>query len=232
MVRKLFVVGAGKGADLVIRYFQELPSWCLECRVPFSIEGVFDDNKTGDCLGVPILGKVSLVDSLPDGTLHIEDDMVVVDETVSLCISSSNMKFRRQVYGAHRKRFFFEGVLRSRPKGYIGQGNLIFPRVTMDWFSTIGDNNVISTGAVINHHCHVGNGNLFGPGCMLSGSVTVGNNCLFGSGVIVEPCVTIGDDVHVASGTIIVSDVPSGTTIKADRKIDRLCVYQGERRVR
>lgn len=225
MERELYIIGAGRGADVVIEYLRHMDSWHEECQPPISIEGIFDDDSEFDQrLGIPVIGKVCEVNNLPPETL--------------LCISSSNMGFRRKIWELFGQgRFFFMNILMSKPSSScdigLGQSNLVFPNVIMGPFAEINDNNVISTSTVINHHCKIGDGNLFGPGCMLSGSVTIGNNCTFGSGIIFEPRVVIEDNVSIVSGTVISkgTKVKTRTQIKAHIQLGN-GIYQGDRVVR
>lgn len=146
-----------------------------------------------------------------------------------LFVSSSNMKFRRDVFARFDRERFININRSDYPMAIMGVNNLIFPNVHFDYYSEIGDNNVISNATIINHHCKVGSGNLFGTGCLLNGSVTIGNNNTIGSGVIFEPKVKIGDNTLICSGSVIVGDVPSGSRVIAERNMQYNSVYQGIR---
>lgn len=149
-----------------------------------------------------------------------------------LIVSSSNMKFRREVFTRFDRERFINIDRSDNPMTSMGTNNLIFPNVHFDYFAEIGDNNVISNGTIINHHCKVGSGNLFGTGCLLNGSVTIGDNNTIGSGVIFEPNVKIGDNTLISSGSVIVGDIPSGSRVIAVREMANNSVYQGSRLIK
>ncbi len=202
--KKLVIIGASKGADLIIK------------STKYEIAGILDDFSQKPRLGVPVIGKISNMEDFD------KDKYVFI-------LSVSKMGFRRETYNKYKDDYTFINIIRSDFIfcDRIGTGNIIFPNVVCDLFSTIGDNNVISTGTVINHHNLVGSGNLFGPGCLFSGSVVIGNNCTFGSGIVIQPGVTIGDNVNIASGCVIVKNVLSNMNIKA-KQILGSPIYKGE----
>lgn len=211
-MKKLIIIGAARGADLVIQYFKN------NC-IPTFIEGMVDDSKTDSRLGIEVIGKLSYLDKIDPNKY-------------SLCISSSSMKFRRDIYTKYKNIFTFENIQRSLPEDTckIGNSNIIFTSVIIDWFSSIGNNNVISSGCIINHHNIIGDGNLFGPGCLFSGSVTIGNNCTFGSGIVIEPRVVIEDNVNIASGSVVTGDISRGCSIKAVIDMTHPNIFQGNRK--
>ncbi len=223
-----YIFGGGPGAELVIRWMETrldefgggTASW-LPSVIPV---GIFDDSATKQntkIMGVPVIGNMT-------------DALVIFvnsDNEFGLICSSSNVRFREQVWDVYRVWGTWLNCDRSGVNCAIGQGNIIFPDVSTDWFTTIGNNNVISAGCVIAHHNKIGSHNLFGPGCLFSGSVTIGSGCRFGSGIVVQPNVTIGDYVDIPSGTVIVSNIPDYTAIKAKTVIGQP-LYSAERIVR
>lgn len=221
--KKIIIIGGGKGADLIIQYHREnidFKYYNKEC----DICGIIDDFSSGERMGVPIIGTTS--------------DLPNINKDYGIIISvSKDMEWRRKIYHVCEDLGFnFYNFNRSinQTLAYeveIGKGNLIFPDVGFDYFSSVGDNNVISAGCIIAHHNHIGSGNLFGPSCMFSGSVVIGDNCNFGSGVIVEPGVNIGDNCYIASNTTVIKDVSEGTRIVAEFDIKQKEIYNGQRKV-
>lgn len=213
MAKSLIIFGAGKGAELLIDYFK------CECE-RVRIAGLVDDNATGEVMGCPILGTSETVAQYdPDKFKAI--------------ISVSSPSLRHKWWNMFASFEFIGAELSGWPANTkVGAGNVVFPGVTIDRFSSIGHNNVISAGTYIAHHCKVGSHNLFGPGVHLSGLVTIGSGCSFGAGVMIEPYVTIGDRCSIASGTVVVRDVPCDTRILGRIALTQHGVYQGERIVR
>lgn len=192
---KIKMFGAGKSAELIIRYLNE------DCYEEYDFE-IYDDIVTDNIMGYPISGKLS------DADIRKGDHVII---SIGLA-----MWLRRELFNRYKSKAVFVNVNRSDIDATaIGHGNIIFPDVSFDYASTIGDNNVISAGTVITHHCHIGDSNLFGPGCLLSGSVIIGNNCTFGAGVIFQPGVKIADGITIPSGVVIVGNI--NHPVKAQR---------------
>lgn len=199
---KIAIIGDGKGAELIKRYLTEETDQ-LDRIESFEC---FDDNK----------GKG--IDQIP--------------KDYYLIISSSNMKFRRDIFALFPTDRFININRSAYPMQPMGKGNLIFPNVHFDYFAEIGHNNVISNGTIINHHCKVGSGNLFGTGCLLNGSVIIGNNCTIGAGVIFEPKVKVGNDAFIVSGSVICGDIPARARVLVDKNREYGPIYQGGRIIR
>lgn len=203
-MKRLIIVGGGKGADLVIDYLKKVREHdkfiCGEESV--EILGIVDDNTSGERGGVPVIGKV-------------DDVRKYSPSEVVITCSSSKMQFRRIVYDKFREYEMMNVLISDDIEGEIGQGNFIFDNVRVGRFAKVGDNNVISSYTCINHHNRVGSSNLFGPGCMLSGSVTIGDNCTFGSGIIFENGIKVGNNCTIPSGTVVVGDLADNTRILA-----------------
>jgi len=250
-MKQLIIIGAGKGAELVLKWVERFNEY--EYRVWSEIWGPFprgagftpdlitpvgilddcEDRHGQEIMEVPIIGATNYLKR--QECLCGQADCLANTRLPKyhLICSSSNVPFRKKIAAMYSGKYPFLNSIRSELADdiKIGEGNIIFPGVSTDWFTEIGSHNVMSTGCAIAHHNKIGDCNLFGPGCMFSGSVTIGSGCRFGSLIVVEPCVTIGDDCNIASGSVIVGDVPSGTSIKAIRNTGQP-IYQGERRVR
>ena len=228
MLEKLVIIGAGRGADLVVRYFRDgadrRPSAGDQAYDIKEIVAILDDNT--ECqgrMGIPYRGTVEALATDFDS------------REFAICISiSTYMDARRRIYEWCKERgYTIVNVLRSNVSRCqsVGDSNLIFPDVHFGLYSEIGNNNIISAGSIVPHHNRIGSHNLLGPGCMLSGSVTIGDDCIVGSGVVIERRVVIGSNVKIASGSVITGDIPDNSYVRAVVRPNCLQVHQGDRRV-
>jgi acetyltransferase-like isoleucine patch superfamily enzyme len=191
------ILTAGKSAELILHFL-------IDKYYDYKRE-LYDDTKD--------IGEIIIKTEVKGGL----DDISVCDGDI-IVIATGLMFLRRELYDKYKGKTHLLNILRS-PTGFsaIGEGNLIFPDVSIDGFCKLGSNNVISAGTVITHHCTIGDSNLLGPGCLLSGSVVIGDNCDIGSGVIFEPGVRVADNTKIPSGAVVVGSVSGGLRMRQRR---------------
>jgi serine O-acetyltransferase len=73
----------------------------------------------------------------------------------------------------------------------------------------ISHNVVIGSNCTIFHNVTIGEGK--------AGAPIIGDNCLIGTGAIIIGKIKIGDNVKIGAGAVVVDDVPSNTTIVAQK---------------
>ena len=203
---RIVVIGAGKGAEVVIDLLRD--------DYNKTIVGLVDDNvKTMQNYLYPILDCT--VEDFPNRIERSSFDTVIISFGADL----RSMKKRSEVFQHYKsKGIKFTNVISSKAlvkSGVIiGEGNLIGDNVYIGTMTEIGDNNSISYSAIIGHHNTIGSHNLIAPSVNTSGSVIIGNNCIIPAGVNVINRLKIGDSCVFPLGYNVNSDVKNSTVIK------------------
>ena len=97
----------------------------------------------------------------------------------------------------------------------IGEGTILMHGSLVNAGVQVGANCIINSQALIEHdveiadHCHIS------TGAKVNGSVRIGKGTFIGSGSIVKEGVKIGAGVVIGAGQLVLTDIPEGTTFKA-----------------
>ena len=95
----------------------------------------------------------------------------------------------------------------------IGNGNLIWSRVTLDHDSKIGNFNFINNSSLILHDAVIGSHNFIGPNTTILGNANIGNNCYIGSNSIIDSNIIIGNNCIIGANSFINKNVKSGSKV-------------------
>ena len=205
-LERVVVIGAGRGADVVLDILLDDPDkW---------IVGLVDDNvKEYSVLDIPVI--FNSVDEFPKKFDRSAYDTVII----SIGATLKTMQIRHKIF-EHYKKFdikFTNAIAKSaeiRRGVKIGEGNIIGGGAYIGTLTRIGTNNLIAYGAFIGHHNVIGDSNLIAPGVVTSGSVRIGNNCIVSAGVTFMNRVAIGENVVLPVGYKVVQDIESNTIVK------------------
>ncbi len=203
---RVAIIGAGKGAEIVI--------------------DIFMDDKDKHVIGlVDSYEKEFLSYSYPLLPCNVFDFPEKIDrsmyDTVILSIGSTlqTMQFRKELFETYKSLGIkFTNAIGNnvniRRAVKIGVGNVMTHNSYVGTGSVIGDNNMISYGMNLGHHCIVGSHNLLAPGFTTAGCVDIGNECIIQTGVNTRSFVRIGNRVVLPVGYLVESDIEDGTIIK------------------
>lgn len=193
-MKKLIMIGAGGHAESVAD--------SLDCK--YELVGFIDSNKSGQHMGLPILGK-----EITD----IQDY-----QSYSYFVSIGDVEHRKQ---------WFKKLLELKlpviniidktaiisPSASIGIGNFIGKLAVINAGSVIGDNNVINTKALIEHECRIGSHTHISTNSTVNGDVIVEDSVFFGSTAVCIGQLKIGHNSVIGAGSVVINDVEPWTTV-------------------
>ncbi len=209
-IERVVVIGAGKGAEVVVDIL-------LESKNKL-IVGLVDDNiKNFIYYPLPII--YSNIEKFPEEFDKNAYDTVII----SIGANFSTLNLRKKIYTDYTaKGIKFTNAIsltaEIRKFTELGDGNIIGSMVYIGTKTYLGNNNLISYGCKIGHHNTIGNHNLFAPGVITSGSVNIGDFCIFGAGVCTQNRLKIGNNVIIPTGYSVFTDIEDNTTIKIGGK--------------
>lgn len=201
----LVVVGAGGFGREVIEIVQKLSA--LDGR--WRLLGVLDDAPASDDLehllmrGVPHLGPVSLLESLPSSTHAV------------IAIGSS--KVRRLVDTTYPHRPWATLV---HPDSTIGADVQLGPGVIVAAGARLSTNIRIDRHGHIDQNATIGHDSSaepfvrLNPQACVSGRVTIESDVLIGANATVLQGLRVGTAATVGAGAVVVKSVPARTTVK------------------
>ena len=192
---KIIIWGAGELGKSVYHILKQTGS---------HIEGFIDDYKTGEFLGLPILGtRDYLSEVLPE------------QYVLAIAIGYNHFCARQEAFELC-KRKEFELVNAIHPTAVIdksvqiGEGTVCFAGVIIDHHVQVGNNVLVNTGSVISHDTTIGDYSFIGPGVRIAGDVVIGKRVFIGIGSTIIEYLNIGDDALIGGGTIVIRNVPTG----------------------
>lgn len=93
----------------------------------------------------------------------------------------------------------------------IGENNVVFGGVYLDYFGEIGNNNIIRPNTYIGHNFKIGDGNYIAPSCNIAGYVAINNLAFIGIGTTVIERINIAAETIIGAASLIVRDTePNG----------------------
>lgn len=95
----------------------------------------------------------------------------------------------------------------------IGEGCVVYPRVTIACNAVVGDNVLLNVGALVSHDVVVGRHAVISPRAQLLGAVKVGEGAELGTCACVYPGVSIGEWSKVAVNSVVQRDASPNVTL-------------------
>jgi sugar O-acyltransferase (sialic acid O-acetyltransferase NeuD family) len=89
----------------------------------------------------------------------------------------------------------------------LGQGNVIYPAVSLTTDINIEDFVHINPGTTIGHECRIGNFCTLCPGVHVSGRVTLGEGCFVGAGAVIKEGLSIAPNCIIGAGAVIIRTI-------------------------
>lgn len=143
------------------------------------------------------------------------DKFLFTPERVSIfvCVGYTKMNsVRKDVFErVLKKGYSIESYFHPSASIYtdsFGIGNIVFPNVMIDRFTSVGDGNIFYSNRFVAHHSSIGNYNFFAVKCCCCGHVTMKNNCFIGAnstirnGVTLEEYTLVGAAAYVSRNTV------------------------------
>lgn len=162
-----------------------------------------DDSLKGECLGFPVIGPVSEIESFNDG----KTDFI---------IAIGNNSIRKEI----AEKYDLNWATLIHPSAQIamnvsvGKGTVVMAGAVINVCATVGNHSIINTNSVVEHDNIIGDYVHISPGVALGGTVNIGSCSHIGLGADVINNITICDGCVIGAGSVVVKDIrDSGTYV-------------------
>lgn len=129
---------------------------------------------------------------------------------LSLGVFSSPRKRHQAYTNIKNKGYKFINFISKKaiiPKDIqIGENNVIFSGVYLDFFGKLGNNNVIRPNTYIGHNFEIGNGVYISPGCNIAGYCKIEDLSFVGIGSTIIERKSIAKETLIGAGSLIIKD--------------------------
>lgn len=86
---------------------------------------------------------------------------------------------------------------------FLGEGNLVFQNVLIDFFTEVGEGNIFYPNSLIAHHNKIGNFNFFAVSCCITAHTNIGDNNFFGAHCTVGNNITVEGHSLIGAGAYV-----------------------------
>jgi UDP-perosamine 4-acetyltransferase len=200
-VRRVAVVGASQGGQVLYEYLRQLPE--------FDVLGFVEDapGLVGTQVrGLPVWSGADLkalrghgVEGLTTHIGHKDRRLALLQRARAAGLPMINL--------IHPHSYVSPSVI-------MGEGNLIKAGAVVDSEVHIGDCCIIDNGVILPHHNRIGDGCHLAPGVSFGGDCEVGDRTVIGIGAAISPRLRIGSNVIVGPGAVVVRDVPDNVVVE------------------
>ncbi|MCR4678875.1 MAG: acetyltransferase [Lachnospiraceae bacterium] len=194
-MERLIMIGAGGHAESVAD--------SIDSSL-YKLVGFIDSNKTGEHMGLPILGKdITEVSNYHEYVYFVSIGDVVYRENwfnrlIDLGLSVINI---------------IDKTALISKTATIGVGNFVGKLAIINAGTKVGDNNVINTKALIEHECRIGSHTHLSTNSTINGDVIVEDSVFLGSTAVCNGQLKIGCHSIIGSGSVVIKDVEPWTTV-------------------
>ena len=169
--------------------------------------GFLDDNATGICCGVPILGPVLNAKKYPEAKFII-------------AIGANHLRKRiaKELDVQWHTAIHPSAVV--SPSAVVGEGTVVMPNAVIQTEAVIGYHCIINSGAIVEHEDHIGDYVHLSPGAALGGNVSIGSETHIGIGACVRNNSSICLGCVIGAGAAVVTYLTeSGTYVGVPARI-------------
>lgn len=195
-MRPLVVIGAGW-------HGREVMKICGDAKLWGGKKAFLDDNVTGEVDGVPVHGKLDV----------LEDPTFLQDHSLALGIGDN--KLRTEI-GQHiiRSRGNLLSVIHPTAIVWsedIGLGSVIFPFAIISVAAKVGKFCIVNKHATVGHGADMADGCNVADACAFSGKMGAGS--MMGMHAVTIPGVDIGENTMVGAGAICIKSVDDNAKV-------------------
>jgi sugar O-acyltransferase (sialic acid O-acetyltransferase NeuD family) len=187
MFNRLIIIGAGGHGKVVAD---------IALNMGYTDIAFIDDKATGDCMGFPILGPCSAINTLDS-------------ESCDFIIAVGNNSVREKIASEYDVGY----VSLIHPTAQIGMdvtvgvGTVVMAGAIINSCATVGNHCIINTRAVIEHDNIIRDYAHVSPGATLGGTVCVGKKTHVGIGATVKNNITICDCCTICAGAVVTRSI-------------------------
>ncbi len=193
-MNKLIIIGAG-GHGKVIADIAVKSGYKDICFV--------DDSATGECIGFPVVGKIS-------------DAVMLNDGNTDFIIGIGNNETRKSI----AEKYDLNWVTLVHPSAQIGmgaslgKGTVVMAGAVINACATVGEHCIINTRAVVEHDNRIENYVHISPNAALGGTVSIGEQTHIGLGANIINNVSICSNCIIGAGAVAIRNIDvSGTYV-------------------
>jgi sugar O-acyltransferase (sialic acid O-acetyltransferase NeuD family) len=188
-IGKVYVIGAGGHAKVVIRALQDSGS---------TVAMVFDDNpqrQGGSLLGIPIVGPIERIAENP-----CRPTVIAIGDNAT----------RRRIAIRYDLPWLtvVHPLAMVDPSVRLGCGTVVLAQAVVQVDSCVGKHVIVNHAATVDHDCLLEDYVHLAPGVHLAGNVTVEKAALIGIGAAAIPGMRIGAETTVGAGAVVVRHLP------------------------
>ncbi|MFH1400586.1 MAG: acetyltransferase [Nanoarchaeota archaeon] len=190
-MKKILIYGASGHGRVVLDILRD--------HTDLDVIGFVDDQATGECAGIPILGPWEMAKREPFDAVALGIGDNKARKTVFERLTAHGIDIMTAIHPkAH-----------ISPSATIGLGSVICAGAHICAHATIGKNCIINTAATIDHDCTVSAHCHISPNASLGGGCTVGEGTWIGLGSSIIHGISIGDWSIIGAGSAVIKNVPN-----------------------
>ena len=159
-----------------------------------AVIGFLDDNASGTCCGVPVLGPVTSAKNYPE---------------VKFIIAIGSNAVRKRI--AENLDVCWHTAIHPSavisPSASIGEGTVVMPNAVVQADAVVGNHCILNTSCIVEHENRIGNYAHLSPAAATGGNVFIGEGTHIGIGACVRNNVRICADCTVGAGAAVVRDL-------------------------
>lgn len=156
-------------------------------------------------LGLPVLGPLETIRSLPDTQLVLALGSPTDREARQRIVERLDLPVDR--YAS-----LIDPSVSIGGEVEIGSGSIIFAGTVFTQGIRVGRHAVMMPNVVLTHDDVVGDYVTFGAGAKLAGRVTIGDCAYVGSGAVLREGTSVGAGALLGMGSVLLDDIPDGET--------------------
>ncbi|MDR3725086.1 MAG: acetyltransferase [Terracidiphilus sp.] len=200
--KPLIILGAGGHAKVLIAALRTGPT-----RILGIVERV-GCYKTGDVLGIPIIGDDNSV------LRYSPQDVWLVNGLGSVSSTECRRElFEKFVVLGYRFAMVLHAAAVISTDVCLNEGVQVMAGAVLQPGAVVGKNSILNTNASVDHDCWIADHVHIAPGATLSGSIRVGEGTLVGAGAVLIQGIEIGSQCVVAAGSVVIHDVAAHTRV-------------------
>ncbi len=155
-----------------------------------------DDNAVGEIIGIPVIGRISEMQSLNDG----KTDFVIAignNDVRKKIVLNNNLNWVTLIHPSAQ----------IGTDVTIGEGTVVMANAVINPSSRIGNHCIINTSSVVEHDNVLDDYVHISPKAALGGNVRVGKKTHIGIGASVKNGISICGNCIIGAGAAVVSDL-------------------------
>ena len=187
MKNRLIIVGAGGHGKVVLDN---------ALKNGYTDINFIDDNEEGSCMGFPIIGDFSLLNTYGNDKA---DFVIAVGDNI----------IRKKI----AEQYNLNWIILIHPSAQIGLniqiglGTVVMAGAIINSCANIGKHCIINTGATIEHDDVIADYVHISPQAVLGGTVNIERGCHIGIGSIIKNNIRICNECIVGAGAVVVKDL-------------------------